>query len=203
MKRFLTGLLLALVYVLPVAAASPEQELSPELRKEAEKYRAQKNEKNFTGWNGVLFYCHSPTSRNKHLKDICEHTYTNVQFLAATAKVKLSKANTPFEVGYGATVGDLLVLQVELFSTGSTGPTAVHANLRAYSSYSNAVEKSETAASKGSVPQSKPRIGDLVLWERTVTAASSSTAQELVVPVSQGIEHQLKQFFADYLNAQR
>ena len=47
------------------------------------------------------------------------------------------------------------------------------------------------------------RSGDLVFWERVVTGATSGTDQDLVVPVADSIEQLLKQFFADYLNAQR
>jgi hypothetical protein len=48
-----------------------------------------------------------------------------------------------------------------------------------------------------------PRSGDLIFWERNVIGASSGTAQELAIPLSQGIEQLLKEFFADYLKAQR
>jgi hypothetical protein len=203
MKTILTGLMIALLQVLGAATAIAQQEPSPDLREMAERYTVAKNEKNFTGWKGVVFYCHSPTSDNKHLKEICEKSYTNVSFLAATAKVKLAKARDAAEAAYGAIVGDLLTLELELFSTESGSLTAVHADLRASVSYSNAVEDVVSMAPKRSSARSKPRSGDLILWERTATGASSGSAQELVVPVSQGIEEHLKQFFADYLNAQK
>ena len=45
------------------------------------------------------------------------------------------------------------------------------------------------------------RQGDLILWERNLVA--SGNGEELVVAVTQSIEVLLKEFFADYLIAQK
>ena len=52
-------------------------------------------------------------------------------------------------------------------------------------------------------PKSMPRSGDLIFWERNVIGASSGSGEDLVQGMADGIEQILKQFFTEYVNAQR
>jgi len=72
----------------------------------------------------------------------------------------------------------------------------------AYINYSYAIENSPWEIKKDDLKM-LPRSGKLVVWEEAVIGASSGTSQDLVTPISQGIEQHLKKFFADYLKAQR
>jgi hypothetical protein len=177
-----------------------ERSLTAEMERSVEQYQVRKNKQNLTGWNGILFFCQFDDDSNQAVKDICEKTYVNAEFLAATAKINLIKGRDGFQMGFEAGVGELLVLEVKLNSTER--PSAVHANVRAYVGYYNAVQTHPGDKEKKDA-RIIPRSGDLIFWERSVLGASSGTAQDLAIPLSQGIEQPLKEFFADYLKAQR
>ena len=200
--RLLTLAAMGLALLLGGISAFAQQRPTADEQRVFEERKARKNKQNFTGWKGILFYCPDRDQSNQALKEICDKTHSNAAFLAAAAKLNLVKAHDAYELGFKARVGDLLVLEVELFSTKPGTPAAVHANLRAYISYSNAIDTSSLAHEKKGA-RTIPRSGDLLFWEREVIGASSGTAQELVLPISQGIEQHLKQFFAELINAQR
>ena len=195
---------MALIAYLAVAAQATIAEMQPtaEERQQAKQYQQVKNRQNFIGWKGILFYCSIDNQSNQALNEICERSYTNAEFLAAAAKINLAKAKDAYELCFRAVVGDFLVLEVELTATKEGSPSAIHANLRAYKTYSRSVDTSSLATKKKD-PRAEPRLGDLIMWERSVIGASSGAAQELIAGVSSGIEQALKQFFSDFLSAQR
>jgi len=193
-----------LITVTCIAACPPAfavQEQPSQTDQWLNKYTEKKNRENLTGWDGIIFYC---SHRGKHsdqvLTEICERSYSNANFLAASAKINLRKAESLQAIGFDAVVGNYLILMVDLFATGLEGSVAVVTNLRAYTDYSGPVEKYPLDNEQ---PHVNPRSGTLILWERNSVGTSSETLQALVVPLSQGIEQFLKEFFADYLNAQR
>jgi hypothetical protein len=200
--RLLILAALGLALLLGGISAFAQQRPTADEQRIFEEHKARENKQNFTGWEGILFYCPDRDQSNKALKEICDKTYSNAAFLAAAAKLNLVKAHDGYELGFMAIADDLLVFEVELYSTKPGTPAAVHANLRAYISYSKAIDTSSLAQEKKGA-RTIPRSGDLLFWERGVIGASSGTAQELVLPISQGIEQHLKQFFADFVNAQR
>ncbi len=195
-------MVLFVYFLAAVPVATAEQQLTAEERQQVEQYQHEKNKKNFIGWKGILFYCSIENQSNRALNEICERSYTNVDFLAASAKINLVKAKSASDLGFRAIVDDYLVLEVVLTATTAGRPSAIHANLRAYKSYSKAVDTSFLATEKKGT-QAEPRSGDLIMWERSVIGASSGATQELVPAVSDGIEQHIKQFFADFLNAKR
>jgi len=192
----------AVVYLATSPLILAEEPLTPEMQRSVDEYKLRENKQNFTGWDGILFFCRSDDDSNHAVKDICEKTSVNAEFLAASAKINLIEARNAFEVGAKAGMGELLVLEVNLHSIKHGVPAAVHANVRAYVFYANAVathpwEKGMKDA------RMTPRSGDLIFWENASLGASSGTAKDLVVPLSQAIEQLLKEFFATYLKAQR
>lgn len=197
--RVLHLVLLAFAIAIPPVLA--EQQSFPEIRREVDTFQKEQNRKNLTGWNGILFYCPIEKQSSHALNEICEKSYTNAEFLSASAKINLTKAQDGYEVGYMSRASDLLILEIELDATKSGTPSAVHARLRAYAGYSEAVQESQFKEQKKS--RATPRSGDIIFWERTAIGASSGTDKDLVTPMSEAIEQLLKQFFADYLNAQR
>lgn len=196
--RTIRLVLFAIVVATPPVFA--EQQPSPEMRRQLDEYQKKNNRENLTGWNGVIFYCPIDEQSSRALNEICENSYTNAEFLAASAKVNLKKARSGYEVGFSSRVSDFLILEVELGATKPGIPSAVHASLRAYVGYSEVVTKSGYEGQKRA--RETPRSGDLIFWERATMGASSGSDQALVAPMSEAIEQLLKQFFADYLNAQ-
>ena len=183
-----------------VAFAIAAQQLTPKEQRVVEEQRAKDNKQNLTGWHGIFFYCPTHEASNQALREVCEKTYRKAAFLAAAAKQTFTKAHTVFELAYISQIGEPLVLEIELFSTTGS-PAAVHARVKAYVSYSKAVQTSPTMKGKGA--RMTPRSGDLIFWERETIGVSSGTAEGLVTDISNGIEQHLNEFFADYLNAQR
>jgi hypothetical protein len=196
--RTIRLVLFAIVVATPPVFA--EQQPSSEMRRKFDEQQKEQDRKNFTGWNGILFYCPIEEQSSRALNEICEKSYTNANFLAASAKVNLTKVRSGYEVLFKSRISDFLILEVELGATKPGTPSAVHARLRAYVDYSEVVEKSGYEGQKRA--REIPRSGDLIFWERTVIGASSGSDQALVAPISESIEQLLKQFFADYLNAQ-
>jgi len=197
-----TLVLMISIFLLVLNGASAETTLTPEQRQRLEEMQKVTNKQNFAGWKGVLIYCTNADKSLKSLREICEKTYTNADFLATTSKLDLVKAKSAYELAFRSVVDDFLILEITLNATEQDTPTAIHASVRAYAHYSKVVDSSLNAQERKG-PRADQKSGDLVFWERVVTGASSGTAQDLVIPISEGIEQLMKQFFIDYLNAQR
>jgi len=190
---------MAIIYLAPVQLVLG---ITDEMRQRVEKHILEENKANFSGWNGILFYCPYSKDSSKTQKDICEKADVNAEFLAAAAKLNLNKTHSPFEVGILAELEKRLILEVDVYSTSQGSPAVVSARVVAYIDYSYAIENSPWEIKKDDLKM-LPRSGKLVVWEEAVIGASSGTSQDLVTPISQGIEQHLKKFFADYLKAQR
>lgn len=168
-----------------------------------QKYVEDKNRKNFAGWEAVLFYCWPGSKEeDESLKEICERSFVNSRFLAAAAKIKLEKATGMQQIGFESALGARLILMIDLTATtGTRLPKAIAVNLRAYSSYSGPIT---TIDDSNEEPQERTQVrsGDLIFWERGGIAVGWN-GQELESPLSEAIDLLLKEFFSDYLNAQR
>lgn len=189
-------------FLLALSGIAAETTLTLEERQKLEEMQNSRNKQNFTGWKGVLIYCTDVEKSLMSLREICEKTYRNADFLAAASKLDLVKAKNAYELGFRSVVDDRIVLEITLNATKQGTPAAIHASVRAYAHYSKAVDNPHNAREKKG-PRADPKSGDLVFWEHVVTGASSGTAQDLVIPISEGIEQLMKQFFIDYLNAHR
>ena len=167
----------------------------------AETYTENTNRENFAGWGGILFYCHhAGKESDQTLNRICERSYINANFLAASAKINIEKAKSLSDVRQESVGGDRLILMIDLSATKPAA--AVSVSLKAYTFFSGPVEKLDDSKEHVQTRTSN-RSGDLIFWERGAIGASSGAGQDLVSPLSEAIEGMLKQFFADYLNAQR
>lgn len=179
-------------------ASMAQQELAAKDRRETELYIEGKNKRNFEDWKSIGFYCASDAPKHPHAAQICSNTYTNAEFLAATASIPLERVRDGYELGFRSVAGDSLILEVKIFATERGNPMAMHAAIQAYTGYLRATEGGERRG-----PRVKPRSGDLILWKREVIGASAGSGEDLVQPMSQGIEQHLKQFFADFLKARK
>ena len=162
-----------------------------------ENYIKEKNKQNLGGWQGILFYCASE-GESAPLRNICEKSANNAEFLAATSKVNLVKAKHAIEVGFRSVVDDFIILEVALHATESPTPSAIHAEVKAYVGYSKVIDQSPIQKKS---PRANPRSGDLVFWERFAIGAGVGVKQDLISPMTEAIEQILKAFFTDYLNA--
>jgi hypothetical protein len=207
MKSYSLGITFLVASILiagPQAALAVQERIRPTDHDFFQKYSDDKNRKNFTGWEAILFYCWpGGKEENASLKAICERSLVNARFLAASAKIKLEKATGMQQVGFETAVGERLILMIGLTATtGSKTTKGIAVNVRAYSSYSGPIRT--IVYSEEHEPQERTQIrsGDLIFWERGGIAVGSN-GQELESPVSEAIDLLLKDFFSDYLNAQR
>jgi len=131
---------------------------------------------------------------------LCERASEDARFLAAAAKIPFKSVGTKgyFEVALAQSqLGHALVLDTTISATRGEA-RAVHMRLEATSFYSKAID---VDASPGA-PESKPRGGDLVLWNRTVIGAGGPDS-ELERGISDGFETLLKDFFSLYLESRQ
>jgi hypothetical protein len=200
----IVALVLSVLFFATGTGWGAERRLSTEQEREFEEYKSRKNKKNFSNWDGILFFCsvsdHSPRAH----KEICRKTTTNAAFLASTGKINFIKARDGFDFGYrGAVDGHLLLLEVELVSTKSGAPSAISVVVKAYAHHDG---KTSAHGIEGPVTggvRRAPRTGNLIFWERSLIGASAGSVDNLVDVVSQNVEQVLKEFFTDYMNAQR
>jgi hypothetical protein len=164
----------------------------------ASAYIQNKNAMNFADWEGILFYClFNDKLPTEMLRTVCERTSTNAKVLAASSKIDFWIAKDLIQLGVEATSKENLILLVELTGTRA----AISATVKAYTEFSGPI-KANRESKEGTIERrTNMRKGDLILWERNLVA--SGKVEELIVAVSQSIEVLLKEFFADYLNAQK
>jgi hypothetical protein len=182
--------LVALLAFLPAGAVAQSVEESKAF------YRQQ-----FADWNGIVFRCLPDNKTDKLQTRLCERALQDARFLAAAAKI-------PFEsVGTGADYASVAFAQLELghalvldatIAATQGEPRAVHMSLEATSFYSKATDLGASPDD----PESKPRGGTLVLWNRMLLSAGGSDS-ELERAVSNGFETLLKDFFSLYLESRQ
>jgi len=178
-----------------------ERKPSPAEQKRLEQYLQEKNRRNFSGWTGISFHCSPSNAQREATERVCEHVAASAKFLAATAGVKFTVATSAEQAEFISGISPELTLMVGLLATKATTPAAMSANVRAYSTYYRATQSGSLPTDKGPDPRAAERSGDLVFWERVIIGASSGTAQSQVAELSQSIDTQLKEFFADFVAA--
>ena len=164
----------------------------------ASAYIQNKNAMNFADWEGILFYCFFNDKKpTEMLRTVCERTSTNAKFVAASSKIDFWIAKDLVQLGVAAVYKENLILLVELTGTRA----AISATVKAYTQFTGPMEANRESK-EGTIERlTNMRQGDLILWERNLVA--SGIGEELVVAVTQSIEVLLKEFFADYLIAQK
>lgn len=61
---------MAIIYLAPVQLVLGERPITDEMRQRVDKHILEKNKNNFSGWNGILFYCFYSEDSSKIQKDI-------------------------------------------------------------------------------------------------------------------------------------
>mgnify|MGYP003653127839 CR=1 FL=1 len=189
MNKFAIGATLAAVSLLVSGHAIAQTD--------AEALR-EHNKVQFADWSGIAFQCLIDAEDDDFQKLLCETARTDAKFLAATAKIPFRDLGNDdhFQVSLAKRElnGDLL-LEARIKSTAGA-PRAVHMGLRALSHYSDAVEVGAT----GDDPQSKPRSGELILWQKNLIGTSGSD-ENLGQALSNAFSNVLKDFFGTFVES--
>lgn len=158
------------------------------------RYHEAKNKQNFADWEGIAIFCSVQETPKTALQEVCENTYTNAALLAATTNIKLRRLQRGLDLGAFATVGDFLILEVTVSATKDDHPSGAHASIRAYTTLNDVAQRWRQVPD----PRTKPRSGNIIFWSRDAIAASPNGKSELVQPLSEAIEQDIKQFFSDF-----
>ena len=191
------------VFLLSSASSSSGtgQAITSKGQGKAGNFLEQDIKKNLAGWNGILFHCRFNETSNRAAKKICEKTQATAASLAGESKIPFTNAPS----GPGSTLpgkaDDALLLEVEVMGTQTGSSAAICAHTTGYALYSDAVEASLTKQERRG--KAMPRSGELLVWRQSVIGTVSGNPNALVKGISEGVEQHLKDFFADYLRAQR
>ena len=154
--------------------------------------------KQFKESGGIVFRCDPDRKDDAALQRICADASAEARLLAATGKIPFQNATgkDAFETAFEVASKGSLLLEASIRSTKGS-PAAIYILLAATPYYSNAIEQ---GAKEGSL-DAIPRSGDLVIWERDVIGASTSSTDELVLGMSNALSTNLKDFFATYIES--
>jgi hypothetical protein len=207
-------LLTALLLILPLIVLSAERDIDDSTRREVRAKMEAAKLKRLKGWKRIVFLCSpSEKTRSRDMFDrICERTNTNVKFLAASAKVQVQVAPDAYELGFLSGLRGMLRLEVELFSSAcDTSACAIHATVVARFPYDKAIDQAarsypireEDRRGPKDSPASIPRPIEALMWGPRHLTASGYPGEELASGVSNGVDTLLKEFFTDYIQANR
>jgi hypothetical protein len=166
------------------------------------------------GWKRLIFLCWSPErSASKAMFDrMCDRTNTNVKFLAATANTPVRIARNAIQLGELGTLEGMLRLQVEIYPAKCDGSTCfIHADVSASFPYDKAIDLSADSSSidendrqsRRDSPASVPRPIQAFMWGPRALHATGAPGEELTGVVASGLDSLLKEFFTDYITANR
>ncbi|MBM4132657.1 MAG: hypothetical protein FJ245_02715 [Nitrospira sp.] len=208
-------LLVALLLTLPLVSLSAQVESEDESFKNEVRARiAREKLERLKGWKRIVFLC-SPTemTNSKEKFDrICDRINTNAKLLAATANADVVVVNDGENLGFLSSYRGMLRLEVDLSSTGCDGSAcAVHATVSASFPYDKAIDQAagsypvneENRRGPSDSPASVPRPILALMWGPRQLIASGYPSEELGSGVVNGVDSLLKEFFTDYLNANR
>jgi hypothetical protein len=165
------------------------------------------------GWKKIIFLCSATVSSTpKIMVDrICERTNTNAKFLAASTNTQMQIAKGYYGIALGKEQ-DMLPLEVEFYSSGCDGSIcSIRVDVSASFSYAKAVDLAAPSyfidekdrQVRRDSPASIPRPIEAFMWGPRGLIASGIPGEELAGVVANGIDSLLKEFFADYVNANR
>ena len=151
----------------------------------------------FKGWTGVVLRCVGVSPDKAFSDAICAAAEADFKFMAETAGIpyRIVIDQDQFQLARKSTqIGHPIVLQVTTYATGANGPIGVHIGIQATSFYGTAVESD----AKPGDPEAMPKAGDLVLWEKPLTAAGGDYGS-LARDLSPHVGRYVKEFFSTFL----
>lgn len=162
----------------------------------ADEFQAKRERQNYSGWKGIAFSCGGLIPSN--LLSDCDQVWKYVQGVAKSANVPIERPDTYPEFFARTASGDVMALSVLISVSRGSSPYAVTALIEGYVTLLDAVSASADVNS----PRSQPRLGHLVVFQRTVVLSSrdlSDVSQRLVLEVN---THAFE-FLNTYVGAQR
>jgi hypothetical protein len=166
------------------------------------------NRRSLSGWPFILFFCNVPppdSNAQESAKRICEASASEARLIAAQSNLSLRTVDS-LERAYAISYIDgALVLEMDVVQTQDAQvPSGASVSLEAWSYATSVSFKEYDRADRFTVVREQVRSGRLNLWlRRTVIGGSTEDPRSLVTEMSASSEQMLKQFFADYLEAQQ
>jgi hypothetical protein len=186
-SKVVAGLAIALLLYPLILFAQTDEELEREL-----------NRKKFAGWEAIVFRCLPDNDGDDLQKQLCAAAAADARFLAASGKIPFRDLGDKNSLQVYLATRDLnnaLIVETTMRATQGQ-PRAVYMRLRASEYYLNAVEKGAVEGSS----DSKPRPGDLILWERSIIGAGGPE-HEIRQVLSNAFSTVLKDFFGVFVES--
>lgn len=208
-------LLVAFLLTLPLVGLSAHEDVNDEIFKNETRGKVEQDKNaRLKGWKRIVFWCSPPeTPTSKELFDhICSSTNTNVKFLAANTNTPVHIAQNAHDIGFLSAYRGMLQLVVDLSSTGCDGSAcAIHAAVSASFPYDKAIDQGARSypisekdrRGPSDSPASVPRPIVALMWGPRQLTASGYPGEELTSAVGHGLDSLLKEFFVDYMSANR
>ncbi|MEX2197434.1 MAG: hypothetical protein WD886_01380 [Burkholderiales bacterium] len=208
-------LLVALLLTLPFIALSAQDENEAEtFNNEVRAKIAREKLDRLKDWKRIVFWCSPPEKpKSKEMFDrICDRTNTNVKFLAARANSQVRVVTNAQSLSLLSAYRGMLRLEADLSSSVCDGSVcAIHAAVSASFPYDKAIDQAARSypirnkdwGGPSDSPASMPRPILAVMWGPRQLTASGYPGEELASAVANGLDSVLKEFFTDYLNANR
>lgn len=166
------------------------------------------------GWKRIVFHCNPPVSApaSEMFAQICDQTTANLRSLAAIAKANVLVVQDTKTLGFSSALHGMLQLEVEVTYVGcSSVNCAVSAVVTASFPYDQAVDMKarsypvdpKNRQGQYDSPATIPRPIDAVMWGPRQINAQGSAGDEMASSIARAIDTLLKDFFTDYVQANR
>lgn len=164
------------------------------------------NRRSLSDWPSVVFFCDTGESEGQAYlaaRKICEAASTEARLVAAQSRVPFRVDPTIGNAMMSSVADGALVLEQTVIQTqDGLAPGAIFISLKAWAYSPKTTFEVRDPADGLTVLREHERTGALLLWEqRTAIGASEDTPDSLVDQMSDLSETLIKQFFAQYLEA--
>lgn len=209
------GLICGLLLMFPLSSFCAQKQDQDSIFHDSVRTKIEQDKiERLTGWERIIFLCSAPrqSPQKEMLERICERTNTNLRFLAARTNSKAQIARNALNLGELSHLEQMLRLEIDIYSAGCDGSVcAIFAAMSAIFPYDEAIDQKARTHPNGLrdrarlsySPTSTPRPLMAHLWGPRYLVASGNPSEELVAGVVNGLEGLLKEFFTDYVNANR
>lgn len=209
------GLICGLILMFPLSSFSAQNQARNSSINDSVRTKIERDKMDrLTGWERIVFLCSPPpqSPQKELLERICERTNTNLKFLAATTNAKAQIAKNAINLGELSYLELMLRLEIDIYSAGCDGNfCAIFAAMSATFPYDKAIDQTARTypnehrdrVRPSHSPTSMPRPLLAHLWGPRYLVASGNPTEDLVLGVVNGLEALLKEFFTDYVNANR
>jgi len=159
--------------------------------------RQQRNERRFSGWNGIAFYCDlNPDAETS--KRLCEWAGQRMRLAASSASIPFIIAPDDSEQRYLAMAKarrrDALQVELKIFTTKGAGAFGAYVRLAAKSFYISAKEGDDI----GPAPEHVGRPAELFFWTKEMIGAAYNRSPDLDADLRGNLETQILALISDF-----